>query len=431
MRIRFLPITVALAILAGAMPLPSFAEPAPRETWPHLDAVREILGSDASDAATRLSRLGPSAAPTVWAVLSGQVLADTDLDQARARELLREGLTRWPATPTVTELTHAAREDTPLGDRLLLVEILGWTESEAALPAIFEVLAGAPEVELHSRRVTSSLPRALAPLIASDPRRLRELADLLPQLPPALYPALIETAAREEHEDAMRVLVAAARRGDEPARLALVAIGQRPRPLTTTAAREAIDLARSYLAAPMPRHRRLAAAALGRLHDVPSFPELIERLADDDAVVRRVAGDALGELAGVERRWSAARWTRWWDEENAWLHGAGPLGAEAREGTRARAKSAIRTLSMHSLFGEEVAEILADGLRHSDGAVRESACGGLARLDHPAAIPLLLDALCDGEETVATSAHRALTSLTGVDHGPVWGAWNDWWRTLQ
>ena len=62
--------------------------------------------------------------------------------------------------------------------------------------------------------------------------------------------------------------------------------------------------------------------------------------------------------------------------------------------------------------------------------IRALTCVSLARLEHAAAIPVLLDALRDRDETVQASAHAALSELTGVDLEPDAQAWDAWWQAL-
>jgi hypothetical protein len=399
--------------------------------WPHLEPLREILTGNPELAESRLGRLGPSAAPTLWAIYSGQALAGLELERGALEALLRATLVRWPGSATVDELLAAGREDTPLAERLLLVELVGWTESERALRGIFELLAEVPPVLLHSTRVAGSLRRALTPVLRAEPRLCRDLAGLLPELPRELLPSVVDTAAEIGSRDALFVLTRAARMGPEPARRALAAISLRELPLSAEGAQDCIELAREHLRADDPRTRCLAMSALGRLHDVGSFELLCEALEDEDPVNGRVALEALQELSGLTRSWNAEQWLRWWESESLWLEGIEELGADLASDDRHLSKSALRSLSNHRLFAERAASVLAEGLRHPDEEVRVLACDGLLRLAHPAAIPHLIEALTDASDEVCGSAQQALVELTHQDHGLDWGPWNSWWRSLQ
>jgi len=321
-------------------------------------------------------------------------------------------------------------DDTPLAERLVLVEMLGWTRSDVALTGIFDVLAGVPEIELRSHRVAGALRRGLPPLLVDDARRFQTLVGLLPELPHALLLDLVEVLGDIARPEAAIVLARAAALGPRVARSALTVIAQRDCPLAAESIQECTALARGYLASPDHLLRRLAVVALGRLGDTQSFENLAALLGDEDLVVRRKALESLQELSHVRRDWDAEKWTRWYAAEKTWLVDADTIADNLADNSR-RASEAIRELSAHPLFGTTGAELLAEGLEPQDEHVRVLTCEGLTRLGHPAAIPLLIEALDDMDETAHVAAHGALAELTGLDHGPERDPWIDWWRTLQ
>lgn len=424
---------LACAALVTALPAPASAgSVAGAGRWPHLSEIREVLAEPGDrEARESLVELGPSAAPTIWAVLSGQVLAEEDFDREAGQELLRQTLADWPGRRTSKGLLGALRDDTPFAERLVLIELIGSTRCERALADMLEVLAGLDPALLRSRRISSSLKNALAPLLLEDSRRFHVLIELLPELPSELLPVLIEVVGDLPRPEAMYVLSRAAALGPGLERVVLGEIAGNGRRLAPGATMESIEFARQYVDSFDPLLRRLAAMALGRLRDGDSFLDLIRRLEDEDPVVRRVSLEALQELSGMRRPWTAERWRAFWESERAWLDGASELRRDLARGQEHEAGEAVRFLSRHRTFAFEVSGILAHGLENSRSRVRALTCEALSRLSHPAAVPHLIPALADEDDAVRSAARRALKHLTGVDLGEAWRDWDDWWQRLQ
>lgn len=415
-----------LTLLVGARP---GADPR-GEGWPHLAEVGAALADPAPEQGlARLDRLGPEAAPALWAVLTGQALGELELDRAASRALARRALAGWPDEAAVAQLVAGLRPESGPGQRLELVELLSWTESRAALAAIFAVLHGMDPLQLRGSRVTSSLAAALEPVLLADERAFQELAERLPELEPALLPAVVEAVRGLRHPGAFLVLAELA--SHEPAleSAVLAALGRGARRPVPEAAWRCVDLARRALTAIDPRQRRLAAVALGRLGDGDSFFSLVACLEDHDRVVRRCALEALQELSGIRRQWSAAQWRSWQEGEEAWLAASDALAAVLAHGDPQRAAEAAHEAARHRLFAERAAELLCEGLQHPQARIRALVCGLLERLEHARAIPALVDASGDPDAAVRAAARRALEALTGLDPGPGPFAWHDWHAT--
>jgi len=397
------------------------------DAWPYLARVRDVVTEPEQRGALRtLASLGPSAAPTLWAIRSGQALAEEDFDRGACFALLEKSIASWPAKDVVTALVAAPDADTPLTARLVLLELLSWTRSDAGLEAVFTSLEVVEPALLATSRVSKAVVAALVPLLEDDPRRFRLLEERLADLPEKLLPTVVRAVGATSRPEGLAVLASSVSFGGPLEMLVLGELSRYEFQFAPDSTNRCTVFVRRYLRSLDARQRRLAAAAVGRLRDTESFWELTTLLGDEDPVVRRVAGQSLQELSGLRRAWNGEQWAAWFETEQAWLDDADHFGRDIRSGDSYRVNQAVRELSSHRIFADETAQILARGLDSRSSQVRVRTCEGLARLKHATALHPLIEALDDTDENVRTAAHAALLEVVAFDLGPDVEPWRAW-----
>lgn len=399
--------------------------------WPAASEVREILlEPEAHGASTKLAKLGHQVAPTLWAVMAGRAYAEDGLNVRASQDLMRQAVVSWTPDEVVRSLAGALKGEVPLGERLVAVKLLAWTDSQEGLEAVLGVYGELRPLELRSHQVRGSLDRALESLVGSNTTRLRWLADEVSDLPPDLLPLLVEATGALQNSAALQVLVQLAETNEELERQVLGEVAKRDLILSSHSRDELIELARKNLNHTEAALRRLAIVSLGKLRAVESFRELTMALEDEDRVVRRVALQTLQELSTIERSWDREQWLGWYDSELNWGADSSDLANDLLGDDLYLAKRAAKELADHAIIPEVVAERLSRGIHHEDSGIRKLVCQGLADLSHPSAVPVLIEALVDQDGEVRLAARRALEGLTQLELGEDSAAWNEWWYSF-
>lgn len=107
----------------------------------------------------------------------------------------------------------------------------------------------------------------------------------------------------------------------------------------------AADHYQRMLGSPDPAERAAAAGWLGTLGDPRAVPWLIDRLYDEDPVVRTQANRSLCRLTGqdfgyqpnappAQRRQAAQRWWDWWASQTPGRAGPAPASGPSPSGAR-------------------------------------------------------------------------------------------------
>ena len=399
----------------------------------HLSEVQTLFAAQAEPRTQRaLGKLGPSAAPAMWAVLSGRARKqESEFDTSACKDLAQKVIASWPSEEVIPELLSAANSRTPAGERLVLIEMLSWTDSAAALPAIVEVLSKFRPEEHHSQRVKAELQHALQALLDDNPHRFRKLEPLLEGLPEQLLSSALECTATNPTQEAGKLLASAAKQSPRTERLVLECLARCKSAETRWNSLDFMPIARRALMHKDPLVRRMGITVLGEFGDTSSFFELTEVLERSEGSLQRTARAALQKMSGMKRDWDADRWRGWLagEQERFAADSEQALGlASADAGT---ALVAIRRLTTHKLFAESAAELVGRALNNHDPVVRRLACEGFSALTSQTAVSALAIQLDDSDETVHEAAHAALRTLTGRDLGPTRAAWEDWWSGLH
>jgi HEAT repeat protein len=205
---------------------------------------------------------------------------------------------------------------------------------------------------------------------------------------------------------------------------ALASVAARIEPPFDASLREQV---RAHLGAGDPQAARAAAVVAGKLEDVDAVSELIELLESGDPAVGRAAHGALQAIGRMSFRADPRRWRSWHAGEVEWWENESPSALRRLHGDDGpEAIRSIGEMVSHRLHRHELAVELAELLGHEDPAMRRVACAGLGQMGSGLAVPELVLALDDDDETVRAAASGALQVLTGR----VLGADPDAWRAV-
>ncbi len=416
---------LAAAVLAMLPALSHGASPA--------EDVRDILSKhqaervSAAKAIDEIEELGPSAVPTVFAILARRPSKYDFVPDRSSDELLREALRAWPADDVVAGVAREARKGRgTLNEDLLAIELIGLVGDRASLAVLFDLVAEIDPVLRQHRLVSAALGGALPGILARDDTAFGQLRTELDHADGATR--LAAASALGELGDGRGVPVLKFLLGEDVGldREVLAAMGRLrpwdPRYADGSCARSV----RFHLAAPDPRTRREAAIALARLGDIEACTELIEMLGDEDPRVQKGAQWALEEVTGARYAGDEAAWWRWHERELDWYaEEADRLLAVAERADRGPAVEALRVLAGHRLHRRELTPKIAALLRRNDAQVGAAAAAALARLGDARAIPALVTALTGGREGVPEAARAALAVLAGDAVVASDDAWRD------
>lgn len=420
-------------VLTFAVPSLAQEPTPPAGSWNALREVGAIFEEiDAPDAKARLRALGPSAMPAAWAYLSGRGRSESvDVDTKRCRAVLKEVLERLPAEEVVPELLGAVDTHTSLGERLVLLDLLAWTDSAEALLALYTVLEAVDPIGLASHRVSERLQSSLAELLDEHPHRFKRIAPLFEDLPQPLFEATLRYSANHPSPEASRLLYSTALRIPGAERLVLENLARRRSLNALWVPQDFLTIARRKLDAKDPLEVRLAVSILGRIGDHPSFEHIGTFLELEECALRRESLRALQRMSGLQREWETERWLAWYRDEERRLQEDTQRAIDVQTMNAGRAMTLLRDLSTHKLFAEHAIEPLGAALNHPDVNVRVLACRGLAEVEHPSTVPYFIQCLDDREEVPRATARGMLQRLAGQDLGPDRRDWEDWWNNLD
>ncbi len=152
----------------------------------------------------------------------------------------------------------------------------------------------------------------------------------------------------------------------------------------------------------------------GRLDDDEAVPLLIERLASARPALCANALWSLRRITGLGLGADAQAWSQWFRDESQWWKERAPAVLPMLHGDDAGAqRRALGELGARYWHRQQVASEIGEYLAHSHAEGARMACGLLAHLGCPSAVPLLQARLEDTDPAVRESARAALASLNG------------------
>ncbi len=379
------------------------------------------------DVAFELAGLGRESVPVLFTLVTGEVYDAIDPELFSEPDAWRvppdrfgavgeAALVLLPASSVVRHVGVRVRAETELGVRLAGVRVLGLVGSAEGLPPLVEVLRALDGPQLGQRYVRAHFERAFEAILVDDREAWSALGELLAELegmPLGVAVDAIAATGRSEGIDALLALLG--RDADlDVSVVERVAALRSARPWD--ARYDPRRRLRKLLTAEAASLRAAAAVAAGRVNDADAAPDLVDLLDDREARVRRAAAWSLARMAGTAEPAEPEAWWAWYEAETKWheeaFHG---LVAELSGEDAALALEALRTLSRHRLFRDEVAVALADALPDQSSGVARASCAVLRELDAAAAVPGLVVALNADDAEVRWAVHETLAALTGEE----------------
>jgi hypothetical protein len=403
-----------VAELSGVL-VEYLAEPDER----HDDALIEIVG------------LGPAAVPPVWTILTGRAPAPEGLEgpllRGTTEALLLEALRAWPAPRVVRELTKGVNPESTLDDRLRAIGLVGEVGQADSFLALLELASDISSMDYKKPRVKRAVEGAMAELLERDARAMRVLELRLRSIDPRVLESTAWALGEIRGSDSLRLLERMTGSNKELDVAVLQALASwdswAPEALDDSCA----DLAFEFLSASDPDARRHAAIALGNLCCVASTPALLALLHDPDRRVQRSATWSLQRISGLKFSTDPQRWQRWYEREQAWFkENKSIVGRFTGESDAGQVGRLLQQAARHPLFRRELSEGITPLLRNRNQRIVIAAANTLARLEDPAAVRPLVEALGDYRIGVRASALNALFALTGERLPPDARDWLDW-----
>ena len=303
--------------------------------------------------------------------------------------------TAAPAVPAAAATADAAEAPAPAGSAAAPDPVPSHFPQEA-VKAVDALLTGYTLARPEQRRDLGAALGSMGPAAVSYACWIA-----LHGRPGFETPVLIEAIGQAESPDVMPTLLniasAAANSLDRAA--AVKALARRPNP----EARAALHRA---LGDPSGQVLRVASEELLKLHekgqaDVEALVALLKD-REDKSVIAQTLGKMGGDVALAALRSLLA------------------------QGTAPEKAAAMRALgaSGRAEDGEEAVE----ALEGNDETLRKEACLFLGKMKHGPAIPKLIAALKDEDESVGENALWSLRQITGQTYGLQPQRWQDWWE---
>lgn len=390
----------------------------------------QLRGRVHEDVVAELARLGPDAAPALFASLAGTMegprpdtteAPDSDDDSSALPEVPREdlilfdALKQLPRGRVVPAVTSAALRS-GVDVKLVGVRVLGAVGGAQAVDAWVDILLAIEPLQLQRTYVQAPTEAALVRIFGSEDAAFDALLARLRTAEARILPAIVRAlgaSGRSRGADALVLLL-----GRESA-LDLVVLGQLGRLVESTLgtlSEEQLSWVRPFASDADWRVRREAHAALARVQDVPSYGLFVTALEDDQRLVAQAALWSLRRMSGQDFEQDGKAWSAWFEAELAWHDTEGARWTALLQSAEpARVLEAAGALAAHPVFRHEAARALAPLLERAEPSIAAGIATVLGTLRSPAATPRLVQALASEQETVRSAAWGALKQLTGRD----------------
>lgn len=434
---------LALVLSAGTLASSSFAFDFGR--WPaHMPArtdsrhgravtrimnPNELRGRVHEEVVAELAALGPEAATTLFAYMTGTIEGpqpdfsepppgdpdDPRFAHALPREdvILLDALAALPAEKVVPQITSAALHG-GVDVKIVAMRCLGEFGGASAVDAWLDLMTSLEPLHLERAYVHAPTEGALGAILRRDPAALALLSTRVKQAEARILPAIVRSVSESRNARGVPVLLALLGRDSaldrvvlsETARLAEETIGTLPEDQLNWMRPFAVD--DDWLV------RREALAALGRLGDFRSWPTIVEALGDGQRLVSQTAAWSLRRMSGKDFGADAAAWTEWFESELSWFEDDGARWTRVLEDTEAaRVLEAVGHLAEHPLFRHEIGSSLAPLLRRDDRQLVLALVAVLGNLGTRTVAGPLVGLLARDDEELRLAAWAALQKLTG------------------
>lgn len=341
------------------------------------------------------------------------------------RAAVRQALRVLPRTALQQELERLAGAASSAGHRLEGLRLLARIGDLEDVPLLARLAAGdTPRNVAVDRDLQAAFTDALGRLVRRDPDGASALPSWIRHVHPGLFGSFIEGVGVLADDPALPLLLAMMGRGHELDALVLVELAGRRPDRGLQLDEDDLGPVRAHLAVLDRDLAALAATAAAALDDQAAVELLVPLVRESDGGLNGVVAQALERLTGRAFGPDAELWQRWLDEELRWWNTSADAAAETLSaGSAEDAARVVGEMAGLRLRRDELAGILALGLRRSDSDVVGVTCRTLADLGSWIALPGLVEVLRSGPAEVRAEAHDALVRPTGENHAAEAAAW--------
>ena len=404
--------TLAVVLLAGATSARPADDDPVRARIEVILAERSDGAADDEETVARIAALGSTAVAPALAVLTGEIELDEGRPDPAEERILLDACARMSRSTVVATLAGylTTNPDFPWRVPVLrLLERIAEADEVSLLLAVADDGSedGPPGAVLHVLRT------ALIETFHRDGEAYDAVRRAWPRVSEGLTTVVLRSVGHAGDAAGLELLHALLSTPGGPDGLILSQMSRLADDAPYTIALDAAVDVRPYLRSPHEGLRKSALLVLGKLGDDGSAREMIDLLSDDSESVRNNAHWALARATGLALPPDPDAWSTWLHTEQEWLRRDAPrLFRHLGSNDSLRAGSAAKEIAEHSYDRHHLATELAAGLLHRSAKVRLLSCAGLKRLDSPAPLAELVDALEDPSPQVRAAAHGALCSIT-------------------
>lgn len=358
----------------------------------------------------RIARIGCEALPELLDAWADQTSHASD------RRVVVTVLRELPRRKVVASLSSAAAEGEETARRLAavrLLALLGSAETLRSWGQLGEELVR--ELRMMPDRATD-LVRSLALFLSSSDRSYDLLEGVLPELDESLLPLAVRAIGLAAQEEGLGILESVLDRNRALDVGLLPAFARICARHPGEAAEHALARLRRRLSSFEARVRESAILALGEARDPKSVPLFVERLEDEDSIVRHAALYALRQLGGPSHSTDPAVWRAWSDGEMRWRQQR--FDALLLELARSDPTAQLRALSeftLHPLHAHDIVAGLEPLVADSPSGITLVCVQVLAGLRCPSALRVLEFAAARSEPEIRQAAEEALRRLGEAD----------------
>lgn len=398
----------------------------------HAQDLRAVLLRDRAlesptraELASRLAALGPAAVPSLYALATGNGLAELIGGEwvPEAWHCLPEEIPALSSTAlglapihaVCAEFERALDQEPTFQERIVMLRILGAQRSADGLALVLRNASEFEPLDFASQGTQPALREALTCILRHDARSWDLAEKALGELEPETITILAEVLGGSGKARGMDLLERMLRLESlDPAFIAeCMAHLEEARPWDLGG--RTLEVVTPWLRSLEADRRALAARLAGRLRGLAAVPTLIELARDADPQVHRCALGALEAMAGHPLEPDPVALDAWFAREEAWKEARwSELHETVLRGPPGVAKEALREFARHPLYLPQAAGMLAADLLEAQSS-NLVLCIELERIGSRLAVPGLLASMERGESRLRAAAWRALRAITGED----------------
>lgn len=394
---------------------------AAREIATLLRRSRDLDAPKPKELLEALGALGEDGVGPAIDILLSRSVPPTSAEQAPQelsepqRELLVGALERWPAAPALARMEFELQQPPSFERAWAALHVWSAVGRPEHLPRGVALAAASWEGKRRIKRLELALTQACERLLRRDPSGHELLRSAYFSAPPELRLALILGVGATRDARASALLADILDRDPEHAPAALAQAQLIPRSFDPAHHAALCNELREQLSASSVNIRTGALRSLGAQRDWRSIESMLELLDAEEPALQASARWALEHATGLTWR-SPSAWRTWYLGEARWRdQRLDAVLDRLRSTSIPQLLAALEEGGRHPLYAEQTLPWTLDALNSASERVRLVASETLGRLDSPAAIPALLEALGDESPPVAAAALAALRRLTGLD----------------